>query len=107
MRMNTTSRIARIAAKPVAALALVIGTLCLLEWYKPRSMQAFCAGVSADDSPAQVVARARERGFPVLDLSASQGRVAVLNQRSHMWRYSCEVRFKDGKVVGKRVVTAD
>lgn len=76
-------------------------------WFKSKSMHDFCANVSDLDTAATVVRRAEEMGYPVFDVTSQRGVVVVLNQKKPMFRYSCEIAFKDGVVVGKSTQVAD
>lgn len=91
----------------VAVAAILIGGTAIASKYKSKSMHDFCEAVTTEDSPEGIIKLAEEKGFPVFDSIERRGVISVLNQRSFVFRYACEIEFKDRRVVGKRVVTAD
>jgi hypothetical protein len=101
----------RKTVKAALVLVLVLGgtvaTVLVVDGFKSQSMRDFCAGVSDSDTPAMVIKRAEEMGYLVFDATDRRGVVAVLNQRAPMFRHSCEIEFKDGKVVGTSTRMAD
>jgi hypothetical protein len=50
---------------------------------------------------------AKAKGFLTYDNMAQRGEVLVVNQRRPFWRFACIVKFKDGKIADKKVITAD
>jgi zona occludens toxin (predicted ATPase) len=100
-------RVAVGMAKIVLALALLVAGMFSFVWYKALPMESFCKSVPDSATPEMVVASAKEQGFPVFDVVEARGVVSVLSQHAPWFRYSCEVEFTNGQVIGKRVIAAD
>lgn len=109
-----TSRVAavfrsvvRFGLKFVAAVALLVLVGYALTEYYEHPVKAFCAQLSADATPASVIAQAQERALPAYDMMKERGVVSVLNHKSPYFRFACDVGFENGHLVSKSVIDAD
>ena len=93
--------------KMLLAFALLGFVLYGVQRYKTYSMDSFCQNVLPNASPASVLAQAKAMGFPAFDVIKERGVIAVMNQRSPYFRFTCEVSFKDGHLVATHVRVAD
>ena len=98
MRLSTTTAVA-------FALLVLMGYTLIR--YKSHSMEAFCESVPLTATPQSVLAQAEAQQFRANDQVETRGIVAVFNQRSPYFRFACNVAFKDGHVIGRRVLAAD
>ena len=94
-------------ASAIGALVLLILFGYAFNLYKRHPVDSFCKGVSAADTPQDVVARAKLSGLWVNALDENNTSVWVFNQKAPWWRYACIVEFKSDRVSGRRVILAD
>lgn len=107
----TLKEVALSVVKGIGQIVLLILflfiTLGVYTWHKKRPIIKFCDSISATATPDSILADAQAKGFITFNNMAQSGEVSVINQRSPYWRFACIVKFKDGKVADKKVITAD
>jgi len=93
--------------KVVLAIIIIVLALEGFTWYKTRPINKFCDSIPTTATPASILADAQLQGFFAYDHMSQSSEISVVNQQSPFWRYACIVKFKDGKIVNKKVIAAD
>jgi hypothetical protein len=94
-------------AKILIAGVVFFGALFIYGYYQARPVKAFCAEVSKDTTPTEILALASKMELPVFDLMKEKNSIVVLNHNSPMFRMACKIEFKDNKIISKGVTGAD
>jgi hypothetical protein len=94
----------------LAFVIVVAGFLGLgfgLEWYYRTPLQRFCGSIPPSATLEAVYGAAKEEGFFVFDPKLESKSLSILNHRSFIFRYGCEVEFANDKPVSKEFFVAD
>jgi len=89
---------------------IIIGIIILTlgaSWYYKVPLESFCEDVSMDSSPENVITLAKRSGFYVFGRGGEKDLVAILNHRSFVFRYQCNIVFLNGKIQSRDFFTAD
>jgi hypothetical protein len=88
----------------VAILLLPFVLLYAYIAYKQHPVRSFCSGLHESATPEEVVALAERRFGPV---PHDSDEVLVVDVGPPVFRFACDVRFKNGKIVSKDIVDGD
>ncbi|WP_428240839.1 hypothetical protein [Gynuella sp.] len=86
-----------------AFVTLMVG----LDWYYREPLEAYCKNIAADATPIEVWNDAKENSFFVFSFQESDDRIAILNHKSFIFRYQCEVKFEKGLYASYSFISAD
>lgn len=93
----------------LALLAVVLSPIGLIfgyTEYKFHPINSFCSDIPPTATSQQILEFAKGRGFE--DAGGNKDEVMVFNhQQGPMFRYICDVKFKDGKQISKEVIDGD
>lgn len=99
------------ALKVIAALIAfyTFVALAMYLWYTYRypSMDDFCANIPDKAAPELVLEKAQTLNLMVFDNLKEENRISVINHPAPFFRKACVLRFNNGQVSNKSVITAD
>jgi hypothetical protein len=104
---EVASKTAKGLGTVVLAIIIMVLALASFTWYKTRPINKFCDSIPTTATPASILADAQLQGLFAYDHMTQSGEISIVNQQSPFWRYACIVKFKDGKIVDKKVIAAD
>ena len=67
-------------------------------------IETFCVELPPSATPETVLALARSKDFPAYNVIEARGIISVSGHRNPFFRHTCEVVFKNGQQVGRRVI---
>ena len=95
----------RTILKVLIAFLLVGGFFFGYTEYKRYPIESFCSEIPQSATAEQILMLARKQGFE--NIAQRPNEVLIFNQWPPMWRFVCDVNFKDGRQISKEVIGAD
>ena len=112
--MKRTTYFSKKIFKIVFSIFFVLAIInTIYYYYYIKGVSDFCESIiSPVETPASVIKRAFQYELVVTgDLGEKKnilsGNLMIFNQISPLGRFSCVIKYKNGKIIGKEVIEAD